>query len=83
MKIVAVYCGAYHSFAQNHKGELLAFGLNMKGQLGVGSYSNVKKPTMVFSLLPGGSKNPKASFFIDAFEYKKRRKHMKSSSEMS
>lgn len=38
MKIVAIYAGAYHSFVQNIKGELYTFGLNLKGQLGLGSY---------------------------------------------
>jgi len=37
MKIVAIYAGAYHSFVQNAKGELYAFGLNLKGQLGLGN----------------------------------------------
>jgi alpha-tubulin suppressor-like RCC1 family protein len=37
MKIVAVYAGAYHSFAQNAKGEVYAFGFNLKGQLGLGN----------------------------------------------
>lgn len=38
MKITAVYCGGYHSFVQNQKGQIFAFGLNLKGQLGVGNY---------------------------------------------
>ena len=38
MKVMAVYCGAYHSFIQNAKGQLYAFGFNLKGQLGLGSY---------------------------------------------
>jgi alpha-tubulin suppressor-like RCC1 family protein len=65
MKIIAVYCGAYHSFVQNSKGEIFAFGLNMKGQLGVGSFDNKRKPVLVYSLLPGGAKNPKSNFFIE------------------
>jgi alpha-tubulin suppressor-like RCC1 family protein len=65
MKIMAVYCGAYHSFIQNSKGELYAFGLNLKGQLGLGTFGNKKKPSLVYSLLPGGVKNPKANFFIE------------------
>lgn len=38
MKITNIKCGAYHSFVQNSKGEIYGFGLNMKGQLGVGSF---------------------------------------------
>jgi alpha-tubulin suppressor-like RCC1 family protein len=38
MKIVQIATGAYHSFAMNSKGEIYAFGLNMKGQLGIGSF---------------------------------------------
>ena len=64
MKIVAVYCGAYHSFVQNAKGQLYAFGLNLKGQLGIGSFQNKKKPVLVHSLLPGGLKNPRSNFVI-------------------
>ena len=65
MKIVNVYCGAYHSFVQNSKGEIYAFGLNLKGQLGIGPYEDKKKPYMVYSLLPGGVKNPRSTFYID------------------
>lgn len=39
-KIVGVYCGAYHSFVITSKNDVYAFGLNIKGQLGVGSYEN-------------------------------------------
>lgn len=65
MKIIGIYCGAYHSFVQNSKGEIFSFGLNMKGQLGIGNYDNKKKPTLVYSLLPNGQKNPRSSFFIE------------------
>lgn len=37
MKIVNIVCGSYHSFVQNSKGEIYGFGLNMKGQLGIGT----------------------------------------------
>ena len=43
----------------------------MKGQLGVGSFDNKRKPVLVYSLLPGGAKNPKSNFFIETNEYKK------------
>lgn len=65
MKIVAIYAGSYHSFVQNAKGELYAFGFNLKGQLGLGSCEDKKKPVLVHTLLPSGTKNPKASFFAD------------------
>lgn len=65
MKIVKIVCGSYHSFVQNSKGEVYAFGLNIKGQLGIGSYENRKKPSLIFSLLPNGNKNPKSNFFIE------------------
>jgi alpha-tubulin suppressor-like RCC1 family protein len=65
MKIVHVSCGSYHSFVQNSKGEVYTFGLNLKGQLGIGSFDDKKKPILVHSLLPGGIKNPKSNFFID------------------
>ena len=64
MKVTAVYCGPYHSFVQNSKGEPYAFGLNLKGQLGIGSYEDERKPMLVYSLLPGGAKNPKANIYI-------------------
>jgi mitogen-activated protein kinase kinase kinase 9 len=64
MKIVGVYCGGYHSFVQNENGEIFGFGLNLKGQLGIGNYENKKKKTLVYSLLPNGNKNPRSSFLI-------------------
>jgi mitogen-activated protein kinase kinase kinase 9 len=64
MKINAVYCSGYHSFVINQKGEIFGFGLNLKGQLGVGSFDNKNKPTLVYSLLPNGNKNPRSNFFI-------------------
>jgi alpha-tubulin suppressor-like RCC1 family protein len=66
MKVMSVFCGAYHSFIQNAKGELYSFGFNLKGQLGLGTFDDKKKPVLVHSLLPGGTKNPKASFFADS-----------------
>ena len=37
-KIVGVFCGSYHSFVITSKNDVYAFGLNIKGQLGIGSY---------------------------------------------
>lgn len=65
---------------QNIKGELYAFGFNMKGQLGLGSHEDRKKPVLVHSLLPGGQKNPKASFFADTLS-ECRRKQLRRSKE--
>ena len=80
MKIVAVYAGSYHSFVQNIKGEVYAFGFNLKGQLGLGGNDDRKKPVLVHSLLPGGQKNPKASFFADTLS-ECRKKQMRRSKE--
>jgi mitogen-activated protein kinase kinase kinase 9 len=82
MKILAIYAGAYHSFVQNVKGELYAFGLNLKGQLGLGSCEDKKKPVLVHSLLPGGQKNPKASFFADTLSECKRKQQRKSRDDL-
>lgn len=38
MKIAKIVSGSYHSFVQNSKGEVYGFGLNMKGQLGIGTF---------------------------------------------
>jgi hypothetical protein len=46
--------------------------LNLKGQLGIGSYEDEKKPILVYSLLPDGSKNPKAHAYIETNEYQKK-----------
>jgi alpha-tubulin suppressor-like RCC1 family protein len=77
MKVVSVHCGAYHSFIQNAKGELYGFGLNLKGQLGLGSTEDRRKPVLVHSLLPGGNKNPKASFFADTLSECRRKRRSK------
>lgn len=74
MKISNVFCGAYHSFVQTLKGEIYAFGLNMKGQLGIGSFENEKKPMLVYGLLPGGNKHPKAHAYIEVNECHKKSK---------
>jgi mitogen-activated protein kinase kinase kinase 9 len=36
------------------KGEVYSWGLNIKGQLGLGHYENISIPTLVYSLLPFG-----------------------------
>ena len=79
MKIGALYAGSYHSFVQNSKGEIFGFGLNLKGQLGTGNFEDRRKPTLVYSLLPNGHKNPRSSFFMETSEY--RRKNRKSRDE--
>lgn len=43
------------------KGEVYAWGLNIKGQLGLGNYDNYGIPTLVYSLLPFGLSNGKAA----------------------
>ena len=77
MKIVAVYTGAYHSFVQNNKGEIFAFGLNLKGQLGIGNIDTKKKPTLVYSLIPSGHKNIRSNFFLETSEYRRKTKKNK------
>ena len=49
-KAAKVFCGAYHSFVQTTKGELLAFGLNNFGQLGIGTLGETCIPTSVEEL---------------------------------
>ena len=49
----------------------------MKGQLGIGSNENRKKPSLIYSLLPSGNKNPKSNFFLETSEYKKKIKKSK------
>lgn len=60
-RIAQITCGAEHSFMLTTKGEVFAWGLNIKGQLGLGCFENVFNPTLVYSLLPFGSSNGKAS----------------------
>ena len=82
MKIVAVYAGAYHSFVQSPKGHLYAFGFNLKGQLGRGGSEDRKKPVLVHALLPGGQKNPKASFFADTLSESKKKQLRRSKEDI-
>ena len=84
MKIIPVYSGAYHSFGQNSKGLIFSFGLNLKGQLGTGNFDLKRKPTLVYSLLPNGNKNPRSSFFLETSEYRRKtKKNRDENSEMA
>lgn len=60
-KISQVACGAEHTFLLTTKNEVYCCGLNIKGQLGLGTFDNCPKPKLVTSLLPHGEKNAKAS----------------------
>jgi len=44
-KVVAVFCGAYHTFVQTDKKEVFVFGLNNYGQCGTGSLEDSYVPT--------------------------------------
>ena len=82
MKVAAVYSGSYHSFVQNGKGELFAFGFNMKGQLGIGGFDDRKKPVLVSSLLPEGTKNQRASFLADTISDLKKKQLRRSKEDL-
>lgn len=45
-------CGAEHSFALSTTGELYSWGLNFKGQLGLGDFENRCRPTLAKNLSP-------------------------------
>lgn len=51
--------GSDHCFALTQEGELYSWGLNFKGQLGLGDYENRYEPYLIENLVPGGeaSKN--------------------------
>jgi len=44
--------GSEHSFALSTDGELFSWGLNFKGQLGLGDFENRNEPYLVESLSP-------------------------------
>ncbi len=44
-------CGSCHSFALTTEGALYSWGLNLKGQLGLGSTDNVSEPTLITTLV--------------------------------
>jgi len=43
-------CGAEHSFGVADTGDLYSWGLNFKGQLGLGDLDNRGEPTLVTSI---------------------------------
>jgi alpha-tubulin suppressor-like RCC1 family protein len=48
VKVESIACGAEHSFAvAADTGDLYAWGLNFKGQLGLADYDNRQEPTLV------------------------------------
>lgn len=47
-----ISCGSEHSFALSEEGELFSWGLNFKGQLGLGDFDNRYEPTLVENLCP-------------------------------
>ena len=61
LRIAQIACGSEHTFILTQKGEVYSWGLNIKGQLGLGMYENVSYPTLVYSLLPFGYHNGKAA----------------------
>lgn len=50
-----VACGSEHSMALTTDGELYSWGLNFKGQLGVGDFENRPQPLLVDSFTTGGN----------------------------
>ena len=52
-QIQAIFVGSYTSFALNNSNQLYAWGDNDKGQLGIGTFSNISTPTLVS--LPAGN----------------------------
>ena len=50
-----VACGSEHSMALSSDGELYSWGLNFKGQLGVGDFENRPQPLLVDSFTTGGN----------------------------
>ena len=50
-----VACGSEHSMALSADGDLYSWGLNFKGQLGVGDFENRAQPLLVDSFTTGGN----------------------------
>ena len=50
-----IACGSEHSMALSSDGELYSWGLNFKGQLGVGDFENRPQPLLVDSFTTGGN----------------------------
>ena len=56
IKFESIACGSEHSFAiAADSGDLYAWGLNFKGQLGTGDFENRSGPCLVASMYNGGS----------------------------
>ncbi len=51
-QIIQISCGSDHSFALSNIGEVYSWGLNFKGQLGVGDLENWYEAVIVQSLIP-------------------------------
>ena len=52
IKFESIACGSEHSFAvASDTGELYAWGLNFKGQLGLGDFENRSGPCQVISFI--------------------------------
>lgn len=50
LSIEATACGSCHSFALTTEGRVYSWGLNLKGQLGLGHFEDVQEPTLVVPL---------------------------------
>ena len=50
-----VACGSEHSMALTTDGDLYSWGLNFKGQLGVGDFENRAQPLLIDSFVTGGN----------------------------
>ena len=46
-QIIQIYCGAFHSFFFKSNGEIWGFGINEKGELGIGNIKNQNKPILI------------------------------------
>ncbi|OMJ95254.1 hypothetical protein SteCoe_1469 [Stentor coeruleus] len=49
-KIESVYCGSEHTLALTNEGEIYSWGLNIKGQLGLGDTNSRNTPTLIESI---------------------------------
>lgn len=57
IQIEKISVGSDFNFALSSKNEVFSWGFNMRGQLGLGHYENVKSPTLVGSLSKGDPTN--------------------------
>jgi len=60
--IESAACGSCHSFALTTEGNVYSWGLNLKGQLGLGHFEDVQEPTLVATL--NGKANESAKKII-------------------